>query len=196
MQLLVHEIDACDHFRNGMLDLQPRVDFKKIVFAFCIQHELDRAGVHVSAAQGNAYGSFAELPPEVRIDSRRRGLLYQLLVPALDRAFPFPQVYCIAAGIGEHLNFYMPWPLDVLLDIQRWISECAAGLGTGQLETAFQLILRSDEAHSLAAAARSRLEDDRESDLSSNLDGLFKLRDRALAAGRHGHSCFEGHPPG
>src|SRR5262249_28032691 len=61
--------------------------------------------------------------PERGADSRRRGLLGDLLVAALDRAVAFPKRDHAAVGEPEDLHLDVPGAFDVALQQDRGIAE-------------------------------------------------------------------------
>src|SRR5207253_3103704 len=104
-QLLLHEIDAPDHLRHRMLDLQACVHLEKIELLVRTHQALDRSrGVVIHGARGfDRY--FPELLAQGSIDDRRRTLFDHLLMATLKRAFALADVNDIAVLVAEDLDF-------------------------------------------------------------------------------------------
>ena len=91
--LRFHQVDARDHFGDGVLDLNARIDFDEIKLAgIDVEEEFDRAGrlIFDRFAKSNRRfaDSFAKIERE--IDSRRD--LDHFLMPPLHGAIPLPEM--------------------------------------------------------------------------------------------------------
>ncbi len=67
-------------------------------------------------------------------------------------------------GVGEDLDLDVPGGGDVALDDQAIVPEGAAGLPPGGLEGRLELVAAPDDPDALAAAARGRLDEERQPD--------------------------------
>ena len=115
-QLLVHQVDAADLLGDGVLHLQPGVHFEEVERAVRGQQELDRAGAGVIHRVGEAQGGVRHTLPQVGVHRRRRRLLDDLLVPALDRALALEQVNPATKAVAEHLHLHVSRAVDVLFE--------------------------------------------------------------------------------
>src|SRR6202043_1420435 len=113
---------------------------------------------------------------------RRRRLLDQLLMPALDRALALAQVDHLAVEVAEDLELDVPGLDEVLLEIDPAVAERLLRFLAGGRELALDLALGRDDAHAAAAAAGRRLEDDRIADLGGQLPRLLGAGERLAAA--------------
>src|SRR2546425_61138 len=78
----------------------------------------------------------------------------------LDAALPLAKRGDAAAVVGENLDLDVPRPLEVFLDVHAAVAERLQGLAPGSLERALHVGVIGDQAHSLAAAPRDRLQHD------------------------------------
>ena len=90
-QLLLHEVDAGDELRDGMLDLDPRVQLEEGEAAVLAEDELGRARALVAQRAGERDGGVAHLAAQRGVDGGGGALLEHLLVAALDRAVALAQ---------------------------------------------------------------------------------------------------------
>ena len=117
-------------------------------------------------------GDAADPLAQLRVDRRRRRLLDQLLVAALDRAVALAEVDRVAVRVGEHLHLDVPRILQVALDVDAAVREVLLALALRRLERPLRLGRLADELHALAAAARGRLDDERVADLLAEAQHL------------------------
>ncbi len=134
--LHLDEIDAGDHFGDGMLDLDARVDFDEVEVACLVDDELDGAGVGVAGGLDQPDGRLAHGSARLGREARPRAFFDQLLMPALHGAVALPEMDDVAVLVGEDLHFDVPRPLDVLLEIDAGIAKRGFGLGRGLLQGA------------------------------------------------------------
>ena len=78
------EVEAGDLLGDGMLDLQPGVDFEEIEIEVGVDEKLDGAGVGVAAGACEADRCIAHFLAEIRGHDGRRRFFDHLLVTALD----------------------------------------------------------------------------------------------------------------
>src|SRR5262249_53335267 len=147
-----------DHLRDGMLDLQARVDFDEIELARGPKNKLDRARVRVTDGAANLDSRGAHLPPQFFIDRRRRTLLDDLLMAALQRTIALEEMNKIAARLAQDLTLDVTRALDIFPHQQRAVAESLLSLAPRGLDGAVNCAFGSHDAHSLAAAARRSLD--------------------------------------
>ncbi len=130
---------------------------------------------------------------QLRRQRRARRLLDELLVAALDRAVPLVEVHGVAVAVGQNLHLDVARTQKVLLDVDGVVAEGRAGLGLRGHEVDLEFLDVARDAHPLAAAARRRLDQDREADLLGEgeclvvgLDDSVAARHRRHAGGGHG----------
>ena len=109
-QLLADDVDPGAQLRDRMLDLQPGVQLDEVERAVGADEELERARVAVADRPRSALGRRLHLLARLGRQRRRRRLLDQLLVAALDRA--------LALAEREHAAVRVA---------STWISTCRAG---------------------------------------------------------------------
>ena len=107
--LQLHQVDAGDHLGHRVLDLDARVHLHEVEAAVAVEQELDRAGVLVADRRGRARTAASPISlAQLRRQRRRRRLLDQLLVPALDRALALAEVDDVAVLVAEDLELDVP----------------------------------------------------------------------------------------
>ena len=156
-----------------MLDLDSAVQLQEPEVA-AVEHELGRACAPVADRPRERDRRVAHLHAERRVERGRRRLLEHLLVAALDRALPLAERDDVAVRIREQLDLDVTRPLDVALGEDRAVPERRLGLAARRRPGLLELGGTPDDAHPAAAAARRRLDDDREAELL----GLAGLDDR------------------
>src|SRR5512133_2426047 len=91
-----------------MLDLEPRIQLDEVVRASRSEQELERARIEVGNRMTRARNSRLHHLARRFVECRRRRFLDQLLVPALDRAFPLAEREHAAVGGAEDLDLAVP----------------------------------------------------------------------------------------
>jgi hypothetical protein len=89
---------------------------------------------------------------------RRRGLLGELLVTALNRTVPLGQMAYISVLISYNLNLDMTGFLDEFFHVHPSVSEGRRGLNNCTLEMLFQFFLGPNGAHTLSTTPRGSLD--------------------------------------
>ncbi len=171
-----------------MLDLQARVHLEKVEIARPIDDELDGSGAGVADGASKFAGLLAHRPAGVGVEERRRRLLDDLLIPALDRAFTLTQVDAVAVLVGENLDLDVPRLRDELLDEDAVVPEARLGFAAGRTKALARLMLRPGNAHALAATTGAGLDHDRKADLAGNLRRFVFVGDQAHVT-RHGRDA-------
>ena len=161
-QLRADQVDIGGLLGHGVLDLDPRIHLDEHVTALTIDEELHRPGVDVSDLAREPHGIREERFPYPRVEIWRRSQLDQLLVPALDGAVALEQMHDLTLLVSEHLDLDVPRTQDGLLQIDRSISERPLSLSHGSRCRFLQNVRVFDEPHAATAAARDRLDEQRE----------------------------------
>ena len=180
---LLHQIDAGDRLGHRMLDLKAGVHFQEIEVPVAIDDELHRPGRAVAHGVGKRAGLFAHRLAGSLVKEGRRRLFDDLLVAALDRAFPLVQVDAVAVLVGENLDFDVARLGHELLDEDPVIAEAVRGLVFRGIEAFARFLFVPGDAHPLTAAPGRSLDHDRIADLVGDLNGLFGIRDQTHIAG-------------
>ncbi len=91
LDLRAHDVDAGDHFRDGVLHLDARVDLDEEPLAgIGVHQEFHSAGRVVARVAAQPHGGFAQLAADAGIEAEGGRDLDDLLVPALHGAVALP----------------------------------------------------------------------------------------------------------
>ena len=99
------------------------------------------------------------------VQQRRRRLLDDLLMPALQAALALAEVDDVAVAVGEHLHLDVPRHQHEPLEEQRVVAERRGRLAARGDERGRQVGGPLDHAHALAAATGGRFDEHRIADL-------------------------------
>ena len=127
-------------------------------------------------------------------EERRRRLLDQLLVPALQRAVAGADHDHVAVLVGQHLRLDVPRPVEVALDEALAAAERGDRLAHRGVEQLRDLLQRAGDLQAAPAAAEGGLDRDRQPVLLGEGDDLVRGRRpgrwcRAPAARRPAARC-------
>src|SRR5262249_41998492 len=136
---------------------------------------------------GGADRSLTHAGANLRADRRRGGLLEDLLMPALDRAFALAQVDDASVLVRNDLDLDVARLANVLFDVDRGVAEGGAGGVPRTLDCGTEVSLLLDNLHADTAAASGRLDDDRVADLPRHPRGLDRVVE-SFAAPPHRHA--------
>ncbi len=167
------EVDAGRALRDGMLDLQPRVHLEEVEVAVVSGEELDGAGVGVAdrSGRGDRGGEQVVAHRREALDERRRGLLDDLLVAALDRALALAERPHRAVLVGHHLHLDVSPRRQVGLAEHRRVAERGRRFGSGRGDLAVEDIERAHDAHAATTATGRGLDQHRQVVVG---DGLWR----------------------
>ena len=178
----LHQVLAGDHLGDRMLHLQTGVHFQKVEVPIRIDDEFHGARRRVVHGPGQGDRLLAHGLAGGGVDEGRRRLLDDLLMAALDRAFPLAKVDGVAVAVRDDLNFDVPRLLDELLRKHPVVAEAGFGLVGRPLEAVPALVVVMHHAHALAAAPGAGLEHDRIADLASDLHRVVRPLNDVLKA--------------
>ena len=167
---LLDQIDAGDELGHRMLDLQPRVHLQEVEALVLPGDELDGAGGVVADRLRQRDRLRAHLLARRLVEQRRRRLLDDLLVAALDRAFALAEMDDVAVLVAEHLDFDVARIDDEFLDEHAVVAERRSSPPSARArKPSATSALRVRDAHALAAAAGRGLDHHRIADLVGDL---------------------------
>jgi len=166
LDLPADEVEAGAPFGDRMLDLEAGVHLQEVEGAgIAVDEELAGAGADVVDGERRLDRHVSHLPAQFRGDDRRRRLLDHLLVAPLHAALALAEPEAGAFPVGEHLDLHVARPRYCLFNVDARVAEGGHRLALRGGEGPVELLGALDEAHSLPAAARRRLEHDRVADL-------------------------------
>ena len=161
-QLQPHQVQPRDALGDRVLHLQPGVHLQEEELAVGREEELDRAGVHVADRAGGGGRGCVQLCAQLVGHGRRRCLLDQLLVPALDRALPLAQREHRAVRVGDELYLDVPRAVEVRLAEDGAVTEGRRRLAPGLRHRVGEPGPIADYPHAAPAATGGRLDQHRE----------------------------------
>src|SRR5690606_22188665 len=161
-QLALHQVDAGDLLGHGVLDLDARVHLDEDVLAPAVDEELHGARVLVADLTGELHRVLAEPLRHRRVELRRGRDLHDLLVAALHRAVPLPQVDDVPGAVREDLHLDVAGIVHRLLQEHRRVAERALGLAARRVHGGLQLFAAVHAAQPAPAAAGRGLHEQRE----------------------------------
>jgi hypothetical protein len=89
LQLPADQVDAGDHLRHRMLDLDARVHLHEVeLAAVLVEDVLDGARAAVADVLAKAHGGLGDDPAQSPVEHRRRRLLDELLVRCVEQSRP------------------------------------------------------------------------------------------------------------
>src|SRR4029077_11008054 len=116
----------------------------------------------------------AHLLARCRVEQWRRRLLDHFLIAALDRTFALAEIDDVAMLVAQHLNFDMARVGYEFFHENTFVAKRRLRFRAGAGEAFRNFSLAAGDAHTLAAAARARLDHDRITDVLGDpvrLDG-------------------------
>ena len=105
VDLSPYQVDAGDHLGDGVFHLDAGVHFDEVVVAVLVHQELHSTGVDIAHFPGNLDCVIIELLALFRGNTKGRGELHHLLVPALHRTVTLKEMHHIAVLVSEDLHF-------------------------------------------------------------------------------------------
>ena len=148
------EVDAGDQLGHRMLDLKTGVHLQEVEALVLPGDELDGASGIVTNGPGQGDGLLAHRLAGRFVEQWRWRLFHDLLVAALDRAFPLAEVEDGAVLVAEHLDLDVPRVFDEFLDEDAIIAERGFGLRARAREALRHLVGLGGDAHAFAAAGQ------------------------------------------
>ncbi len=183
--LRADEIEAGDHFGDGVLDLDARVhlDEEPLVLVEVVK-EFDGAGVVVTNLAGDAGRRLAEFLDDALRQAEAGRDFHDLLVAALDGAIALMQMNHIAVPVAQDLDFNVLGALNVFLQEHGRVAERAFRFRLRFVQQAFQITRLVNDAHAAAAAAKGGFDDQRVADFLGRLQRGCPVGNRLFVAGQ------------
>jgi hypothetical protein len=186
-QLPFHEVDTRNELRNGVLHLQPGVHFHEIKLLGFVHQKLHGARAYVSDCARSLDRGACHRRAHLVAQTRRRRLFDDLLMAALHRAIAVEQAHDVAMSVGEHLNFHVACQREVALQQKFIVAERGACQPLRRFHRRRNLGGGVHHPHSLAAAARTGLDDERKADATRLLHQPLRRLIIAVVPGSHRH---------
>ena len=166
LDLAAHQVDAGHHFGDGVLHLNPRIDFDEVPLARVgIHQELHRAGVVVSGGPGQRDRGLRQRGANRRAQRNRGRHFDHFLMTPLHRAIALVQVENVAVPVAQNLDFDVARPPHETLHEYGLVAESRAGLAPGLFEQSLEIGGTIDHSHAASAASERGFDDQREADL-------------------------------
>src|SRR5205823_2344142 len=129
------------------LDLEARVELEEVEVARSVDQELERAGAAIAPGAGRPQAGLVHRGARRLRQVRRRRLLDQLLVAALDRALAVAAHEHAPQAVRQDLDLDVARALQQALDVERAVAERRGGLALGDLEGGGKLLRALHPAH-------------------------------------------------
>ena len=140
--LQLDQVESGGFLGDRVFDLQPGVHLQEVELAVVVGKELHRPRTGVADRAGGQPGGVEQPGPHARyaLDQGRRRFLDDLLMAALDRAFPLADRPHRAVGIGHHLDLDVVAGGQVALAEHRGVAERRLGLALSGGHFAWQRV--------------------------------------------------------
>ena len=195
-QLRGHQIDARHFLRDGMLNLNARIDLHERHHAVRIDQKLNGSSAFVMRARADGHRRILECARGRGRKKRRRSLFDEFLVAPLQRAVARADGHDVSRAIAKHLNFDMAWPIQKTLDEAVSIAERQFGLMRGGYEGLAHILQPAHHLQAAAAPTVDGFDGQRQTMLFRECDDFGRIVNRFRSAGRHGRTHFGGNAPG
>ena len=190
-QLLDHQVHARRFLGYRVLDLQARVHFKERDLAALPQQKLHRARTLVSGGGTDGVRRRVHLRALGLGEEGRRRFFDQLLVAPLQRAVARADDDDVAMAVGEDLRLDVARLMQELLDETLATAKRGGGLAHGGVVEFGHFFDAPRDFQPAPAAAKSRLDRDRQAVLPGKGQHLGGVLDRASGARDQRRTHFE-----
>jgi len=190
--LRAHQVHARHHLGDGVLHLDTGVHLDEVVVPFPVHQELQGAGVHIAHVLCDLHRVFIQGLTDLLVHGEGGAELHHLLIAPLERAIPLEQVDHVALFVAQHLHLDVLGLHQELLHEDVVIAEGLLGLRLHQIEVGAHLFHGVTPAHTAAAAAGGRLENDGEAELHSQLLSSLPALQGLCGAGGGGYAAGHG----
>src|SRR5438477_1982352 len=167
-----------------MFDLEPGVHLDEMELAVFVK-KLDGADPFIAELFHRPRHPLADHLALQCIEGRGECLLPYLLVAPLQRAIALAQVNGAALAVAQNLNFDVTRVRKIFLEIDITIAKRRLRFRLGGLERVFELAFATCDFHAAAAAAGSRLDENRIADLLRKAPAFLDIGNTPLGSGHH-----------
>jgi len=165
-----------DHLSYRMLDLKTCVHLHKVeLISDSVKNELNSTSIYITNSSCSLDSSLSNLFSNI-LANLWWCLFNYLLMSSLHWAISFIQVDIITVTITEYLQFNVTWLLDILFNDHMLITKALQCLTLSCIELIEELLLMSNDSHTLATTSERGLDDNGE----PNLFGLIQKELRIL----------------
>ncbi len=187
--LRAHQVDAGDHFRDGVFHLNARVDFDEIPFLRVdVVQEFDGAGIAIAGMARDLQRRVANLRAHA-IGKIRSGRDFDhFLMAALHGAIAFVQMQQVAVLVGENLHFDMARARKIFFQKDGGIAKGRFRFALRFLEPCGQLRGIVNHAHAASAATHRRFHDYGKPDFRSDFLRFFRRRNWVFGSRQYGNA--------
>ncbi len=188
--LRTHQVDAGDHFGDGVFYLDAGIHFDEIPLAgIHVVEKFDGAGVAIVGFARQLQRGVAQFFANARRQIRGGGDLHYFLMAALHGAVAFVQMQEMAVMVAEDLHFDVTRVGQIFFQEHAGVAERGAGFSLRFFEQGVELRSVVHDAHAAPAAAHRGFDDYRIADLFRDFlrfggkgDGIVGSRKDAHAA--------------
>ena len=191
-QLPFDQIEAGDRLGHRMLNLKPRVHFHepetvRAQPVRAVDDKLDRARALVADGLGRAHRRHPHRLAHLGRHAGRGSLFDHLLVAALQRTVTLKEMHRMGA-IAKHLHLDMARLFHVFLDQHGGVAKGGLRLALRRGQRRRKIARAFDQPHTLAAAARHRLDQHRIADFPGRTRQIGRVLVFAVIARHDRHA--------
>jgi hypothetical protein len=162
-----------------------------------VQQELHRAEAGVVDGAGRGEGGAVHACQHLGVGARRRGLLEDLLVPALQGALPLEQVDERTVGVPGDLHLDVAAAAHETFAVHGRVPERGQRLASGSLDGRRQPVDAVHDTHAASAPAGRGLDEQGEAQVRGGVEPLLRVGGVQVQAGQHrdsggGHELLGG----
>ena len=193
--LRLDEVDAEHELGDGVLHLDARIHLDEVVRPTRIHEKLRGPGAHVAGIRHERTGRLADCVAKRGIEADGRCHLDDLLVAALDRTVPLPEVDDRPLAVAEDLHLDVPRLFDEPLQVDRPAPEGTLGFTPRNREDAPELRLVPGDPHPASPPTGRGLHDHRIAGLPRKGERGVDVPDGPVRSGDHRHARTERRRP-
>ena len=171
--LRLHQINASHFFRHRVLDLDARIHLEEVVATLGVNHEFDGACVAVIDVLCELDCVVKQALTKHRVEVWRRSEFDNLLVATLHGAITLAQVNDVTIVVAEDLYLNVTRRLNVALQEHTTVAKSRRRFARRALESIFEVIELSDDAHAASTTTHGSLEHDRHTELLGERQRVF-----------------------
>ena len=186
-----NQVDAGDHFGDGMFHLDTGVHLDEVMVALAVHQEFQGTGVDEANGLGDLDGVFIQGVADGLIHRESGGVFHDLLVTALQRAVTLEQVNDIAVLVSQNLDLNVLGTFQELFNEDVAVAERLQGFAVNHVIGCHDFFRLVAATHTTAAAAGCRLEDDGEAKLDGLCQRFFAVLQGFGAAGDDGNAAAD-----